>query len=186
MIVSPIGFVRNAVKAQLADAVKGLNANLVTYSAAYGVPAWAFDFGAGSVNFFEANVDYGTSEETDIPQLNMLTLYGGRIASFRDGNQRQMGVSFSGTVEMQCDMYVGALGESIQKFEAYVDTATAAMLATMNNVNNQAGLNAADASTRSGKVYNMELDVVPAKCQQDGENWIVPIRFSMGFGVVIP
>jgi hypothetical protein len=184
-IVSPIGFVRTAVKAQLADAVKGLNPNLVTYCAAYGVTAWSFDFTASSRNFFEANVDYPQSEETDIPQKNLLTLYGGRIVSFRDNN-RMMGTSFSGTVEITADMYIGVLGERIQKFEGYVDAATAAMLATMNDVSNQSGLNRADPSTRSGKVYNLELDAAPGQCKFDGENWIVPVRFTMGFGVVIP
>jgi hypothetical protein len=184
-IVSPIGFVRNAVKAQLADAVKGLNPNLATYSAVYGVTAWVFDFTATSRNFFEANVDYEQSEDTDIPQKNMLTLYGARITTFRDNN-RMMGTSFSGTVEITADMYIGVLGERIQKFEAYVDAATAAMLATMNNIANQGGLNAADAATRSGKVYNLELDAVSGQCKFDGENWIVPVRFTMGFGVVIP
>lgn len=185
-IVSPIAFVRNAVKAQLADAVKGLNPNLVTYCGVYGAPVWAFDFTSTSRNFFEANIDYQSSEDTDIPQKNLLALYGTDFRSFPE-DKRNMYVSFSGSVDITADMYIGVLGERIQKFEAYSsDAAVAAMLATMNNVNNQGGLNAADAPTRSGKVYAMDLSGKPGKAVFDGENWIIPIRFTMSFGAVIP
>jgi hypothetical protein len=184
-IVSPIGFVRAAVKTQLADAATGLNPNLVTYCAVYGVPAWSFNFSASSLNFFEANIDYQKSEESGIPQPNMLALYGARAAAFPE-SERMMYVSFSGTVEITADMYIGILGEKIANFDGYVDAATAAMLATMNNVQNQNGLNAADSATRSGKVYKMDLSASPGRCQMDGENWIIPVRFGMAFGVVIP
>jgi hypothetical protein len=185
-IVSPIGFVRAAVKTQLADVTKGLNPNLATYAAAYGVTAWSFDFGATSRNFFEANIDYPQTEETDIPQKNLLTLYGARAIPFPDNDPRRIfNAAFSGMVEITLDMYVGVLGERIRNFDWYVDTATAAMLATMNNVSNQNGLNAGDA-TRNEKVHDLELTAVPGKCQYDGENWIIPIRFTTGFGVIIP
>jgi len=184
-IVSPIGFCRTAVKAQLAHATLGLNPNLVTYAAAYGVPAWSFDFTASSRNFFEANVDYTNSEETDIPQKNLLTLYGDPALPFPE-HDRVFGTAFSGTVALCCDMYIGSLAEKIGKFEAYVDAASAAMLQTMNTVTNQNVLNAADSTTRSGKVYKMDLGIRPAKCQFDGENWIIPVRFTMSFGVIIP
>lgn len=184
-IVSPIGFVRSAVKAQLADASKGLNPNLVTYAAAYGVPSWQFDFSATSRNVFEANVDYQQSEETDIAQKNMLTLYGDPALPLPE-NDRVFNVAFSGTVALCADMYIGVMGERIQKFDAWVDAASAAMLATMNDVTNQNGLNAADPTTRSGKVYKMDLGIRPGKCAYDGENWIIPIRFTMSFGAIIP
>jgi hypothetical protein len=183
-IVSPIGFVRNAVKAQLADAVKGLNPNIATYAAVYGATAWTFDFTGASGNFFEANVDYTQSEETDIAQTNLLALYGGPCEPFPD-DKRVFNAAFSGTVYITVDMYIGALGEKIQKFEALVDTATAAMTATMNNVNNQIALNSGD-STRNGKAYAMDLAAKPQKAQFDGENWIIPVRFTMSFGALIP
>ncbi len=186
-IVSPIGFVRNAVKAQFVDPVKGLNANLVTYCGVYGAPVWSFSFATGSRNFFEAFVDYPDSEDTDIPQKNMLTLFGGGFTPFGDNDgRRMMGVAFSGMVDICAEMYIGVLGERIQKFDAYVDAATAAMLATMNDVNNQGTLNAADSATRSGKVYAMDLGARTGRVQLDGENWIIPMRFTMSFGVVIP
>lgn len=187
--VSPIGFCRTAVKNRLADGTSGLNAQLATYCAAYGVTAWTFDFTSTSRNFFEANIGYGLTETSGNAQRNMLALYGVDFKSFsEDSNDRVMNVAFSGIVFLRADMYVGIGKQRVQNFEPYVDAATAAMMATLNDTSPsvQNVLNAQDPTTRSGKVYRMDLSGSLAQVVQDGENWVIPIRFGMSFGLVIP
>lgn len=187
--VSPIGFCRTAVKNRFADGTSGLNPQLGTYCAAYGVPAWTFDFTSTSRNFFQGNIGYGLTETSGNAQRNMLALYGVAFKPFsEESDKRLMNTGFSGITSLCADMYVGIGKQRVQNFEPYVDAATAAMMATMNDtsasVQNQ--LNAADPTTRSGKVYRMDLSSSLAQVVQDGENWIIPIRFGMSFGVILP
>ena len=187
--VSPIGFCRTAVKNRLADGTSGLNTQLATYAAAYGVTAWTFDFSAPSRNFFEANIGYRLTETSGNAQRNMLALYGRDFTPFSENsNAREMNTAFSGIVRLCADMYIGIGRQRVANFEPYVDAATAAMLATLNDTSAsvQNVLNAADPTTRSAKVYRMDLSGSLAEVVQDGENWVIPIRFGMSFGVILP
>lgn len=186
--VSPVAFCRTAVKTRLADPNTGLNPQLATYCAAYGVTAWTFDFTSTSRNFYEANIGYTTTETSGNAQLNLLALYGDRFTPFPPGPERVMNVAFSGIQRICADMYVGVRAQRIANFDQYVDAATAAMLATLNDTSAavQNVLNAADPTTRSGKVYRMDLSAAPSQVVQDGENWVIQICFGMSFGVIVP
>jgi hypothetical protein len=179
-VYSPVRLARIAVKNQLADPVLGLNPNIVRAcdNNGDGIAPWSFDFTDGSRNFAEGNITYKDSEATDIPQKNLLTLYGARTTPFSAG-RRLFQATFSGAASINCDMYIGVLAERIQPFENYADAAEDAMVATMNNLQNSGGMNVL------GKVYAMDVASNRGKCQFDGENWIVPISFTLSFEMVI-
>jgi hypothetical protein len=181
-VYSPIRFARKAVRVQLADPATGINPALAIACANYGLAPWAFDFSAASLNFFEANIDYGKTEESSIPEPNLLTLYGGPAVPFPD-RERVFGARFSGRVFLTVDMYIGVLGEKVQTFEDWADAAEDAMFAVMNDPSNQNGMNAGTGA--GGKAYAMDLDAKRQPCVYDGENWIVPTRFALTFGVII-
>jgi hypothetical protein len=66
----------------------------------------------------------------------------------------------------------------VQNFEPWADAGEDAMIATMNYL---ANANFAG----NGKLYGLELTSTRARCLLDGENWIVPTRFSAQFEAFI-
>ena len=171
---------RAAVRAQLADATNGINPNLAAACAAYGVPVVAFDFSPTSQNVFEANITYKNTEESGFAPANLLTIYAAGAKPFAAGSAQKMFTArWSGTVQINTDIYMGVLGENVQNFEPYADAAEDAMIATLNNLSNQSNFSG------GGRLSALETASTRAQCQMDGENWIVPVRFTSQFTVVI-
>jgi hypothetical protein len=166
--------------AQLADPTLGLNAALAVSCAAYGVPLVAFDFAPGSKNVFQANIDYGTTEDAGIPGLNMLAVYGAGATPFAaGGRQKLFNATWSGEVRINVDQYFGVKGDMVQNFEPWADAGEEAMIACVNNLNAQANF------AGGGKLYGLEISSARGKCAMDGDNWIIPTRFSLKFEAYI-
>jgi hypothetical protein len=176
-VTSPIALVRAAVMAQLSTA---LNANLAVSCTAFGVPVVRFDFSSGSRNVFQANIDYGDTEDSGIAGRNMLAVYGSGSRPFvAGGNQKLFNATWSGNVGINLDLYLGVAGESVANFEPYADAGDDAMVATMNSFSAQTKL------SEGGILYAYEISTTRGKCVLDGENWIVPLRFVAQFEAFI-
>lgn len=176
-MTSPIALVRAAVMAQLSLA---LNPNLAASCIAYGVPAVVFNFQPGSKNVIQANIAYVDTEDSGVANLNLLAVYGAGAAPFvAGGNQKLFNATWSGNVRINLDLYMGVLGEKVRDFEPWADAGEDAMITTMNSFSAQANL------TGSGKLYAFEISSTRGKCGQDGENWIVPIKFVAQFEAYI-
>jgi hypothetical protein len=180
-VVSPVRLIRAAVMAQLSDPVIGLNPNLAIACAAYGVPVVEFAFAAnGARNVFESYIDYGATEESGIPGLNLLCVYGASAVPFpAGGRQKLFNARWSGNVLIQIDQYFGVKGETVQDFEPWADAGEDAMIATLNNLDGQANF------AGGGRLYGLEIASARGKCAPDGENWIVPTRFTAKFEAYI-
>lgn len=174
---SPIALIRAAVMAQLSAS---LNTNLATSCAAFSVPIVAFDFAAGSLNVFQANVGYSDTELSGTAMPNLLCVYGGTAAPFKaGGTQKLFNATWSGNVSIILDLYLSVPGEAVSNFEPYADAGEGAVIATMNNLSLQANF------AGSGKLYGLEISAARQKCVLDGENWIVPVRFTAQFEAYI-
>jgi hypothetical protein len=176
---SPVRFARKALRGQLAT---GLNNALAISCETYNVPPWTFDFSDNSNNVFEAYLDYGIIEDAGIPDNNLLTIYGVQMNPAGAGS-RIFSAKFSGSVSCNVDMFIGVASERLQTFENWADAAEDAMVSTVNNLQTQGIIDAGIAGF--GKVYLMDVAAKRQKVQYDGENWIVPIGFSVSFDLAI-
>lgn len=176
-MTSPIALLRAAVMAQLSAS---LNANLATSCAAFSVPVVAFDFSSGSQNVFQANIAYDDTELSGTASTNLLCVYGGVAVPFKaGGSQKLFNATWSGNVPIILDLYMGVPGEAVRDFEPYADAGEDAMIATMNDLSLQANFSG------SGRLYGLEISAARQKCVMDGDNWIVPVRFTAQFEAYI-
>jgi hypothetical protein len=180
-VVSPVRLIRAAVMAQLSDPALGLNPALAASCAAYSVPVVQFDFGADSNDVFESQIDYGDTEDAGTPARNLLCVYGLPAVPFPAGGpQKLFNARWSGKVSIRCDLYLGVAGEAVRDFEPWADAGEDALISTFN----APGSGQANFAG-GGKLYGLEISSARGKCVMDGENWVVPVRATVGFEAYI-
>lgn len=176
---SPTATARGAVAALFADPTNGLNPNLAISCAAYGVPIVSLDF-TKQTQFIQAYIDYGDTADSGYPQSNLVCLYGAGAAVFPKNSGKWLFSSqWCGVVALVADQYIGIKRPQVQNFEPFADAAESAMLTTMNSAINAVALKS------SGLLYNQEISCLRRKAVQDGDSWIVPLRFTMSFEVYL-
>jgi hypothetical protein len=167
------GQVRDVVVAQLEDAARGLNAQLALTLAAAGLPVFAFDWSAASLNFFEAQVDPNDIETSTPMKYPICTL----TVVNEDNTLDQTWITFSGTVPVEFVIYISFIQSGVPRnVEKTLNAVTAAVIRTF------CDSSAAATANFTGPVtFNRKVRVTRPRLQMGAQNWRAPLKFSMVF-----
>jgi hypothetical protein len=169
------GQVRDVAVAQLEDVTRGLNVQLAITLGAAGLPVFAFDWSATSINFFEVQLDPGDIESTTPLKYPLCTL-----SVLQEDNQLdQTYITFSGQIVMELCLYISFIQSGVPRnVEKTLNAVTAAVIRTF------CDSSAAATANFTGPVtFNRKLAVKRSRLQMGAQNWRVPIKFYLPFGL---
>lgn len=167
--------VRDAIKAQLSDAVNGFNVNLAAIASSYGVAAFEVDWSDTSTNFIMGRIDPDMVEETSPFSYPLLTI--DTENSTHDNFVKF--AEFAGKVTAIIEVTLSwEQGQTIPDFASYADAVEDAMFKSMNNQAFQAW--------PSGVLYNGITDMSRGRIIEAGENWRQQLPFVAAFRRIIP
>jgi len=166
------GVIEAALKAQLSDAVTGINPRLVILASSYTFDAFAIDFSSNSTNFMFGRIDPSALEETSVFTFPFLTI---SILGAQD--QRDIKFStFSGPVMAIVEIHHSwAQNAIIADFDSLVNASADAIFSCLNDIQTWPG----------NLLWNGKAEMRPGALKFGGLNWlkttqfICPFRFSV-------
>lgn len=173
---------RTAVVARLSDNATGFNPNLVTAMADADVEApigWRLpiDFGEGSQNFFQGDLNPEDIDSTTGSTYPALTLFSQKSANVNDEKFRL----FAGPVLIKIRFFASwTSGSSLPDFETIGDCVEESFYETFND-NSPAIV---QWSTGPNTLYNGEMSIDRSRLIKGGENWSQQFLVSLQMEVL--
>ena len=163
--------VRDQIRTFLA-ASDGFNFTLESVSSTYGITPFSINFGAGSFNFFQGQVDPRQLEATSVIKYPLICLFS---QSIEDDNEQKFQL-FSGKVNMILDVHMNFQpAKALLDFESMDDAIEDTIVQIMNRQSNQTW----DMET----VYNGNVSLARFPVSLGATNWRQTLRFKLAFEV---
>ncbi len=166
--------IRDAIRAQLAADVTGLNDRLAALAELYGVPPYVIDWSDTSTNFIFGRVSPAAFEESSVFTYPLLT-----IDTVRSQDTRRVKfATFAGPVVATIDVHHSWPDQSVlADFASLVDLTEDGVISCLNDQDSQ--------SWPGNLLWNGQVTLQRGAIAMGGMGWIQSVQFICQFELIV-